>query len=129
MCRCLAGMCAGVLLLAASGCTLDSFLLPQSVVYGPKQIVPASVADVSAKLQNGLSEAGMMLGVKRVDYGYRIVSVWKNHLSFCLHLSEKKVEGRMQTLVRMQWDRGGDEELWQLILKILGPANNTEPRP
>ena len=125
MCRCLAGLCAGVLLLAACGCTLDSFLLPQSVVYGPKQVVPGSVAEVLAKLQDGLS-ADMMLGVRRVGSGYRIASVWKSHLSFCLHLSEKRVDGRAQTLVRMQWDRGGDEELWQLVLKILNaPAADT----
>ena len=45
--RCLAGVCAGVLLLAASGCTLDSFLSPQSVVYGPKRVVNGTVGEVN----------------------------------------------------------------------------------
>lgn len=120
MCRCLGKVCAGVLLLAVAGCTLDSFLLPGSVVYGPKLIVAGTVGEVSAKLQDGLSDAGIMLVSKRVGDDFRIGgTVPKTRTAFCLHLSEKKIGGSIKTLIRMQWDRGGDEELWQRVQAIL----------
>jgi hypothetical protein len=124
MCRCLGRACAGVLLLAVAGCTLDSFVAPQSVVYGPKQVVPGTVAAVSAKLQDGLSEAGIMLAINRVGADLRIGGVSKTRTAFCLHLREKKVDGAIKTLVRMQWDRGGDADLWQLVLKILSTSDD-----
>jgi hypothetical protein len=124
MCRCLARVCAGVLLLAAAGCTLDSFLSPQSVVYGPRRVVNGTVGEVSSRLQDGLSEAGIMLAVNRVGSDLRIGGVYQKRTVFVLHLRDKKVGNRMQTLVRMQWDRGGDDELWQLVLRILGPEGD-----
>src|SRR6185437_2741544 len=72
MCRCLGKACAGVLILAVAGCTLDSFLLPGSVVYGPKLIVAGTVGEVSARLQDGLSDAGIMVVSKRVGDDFRI---------------------------------------------------------
>ncbi|HTU19429.1 MAG TPA: hypothetical protein VMG10_15320 [Gemmataceae bacterium] len=123
MCRCLGNACAGVLMLALSGC-LDSFLSPQIMVNGPREVVAGSVAEVSAKLENGLSEAGVFLRTKRVGDDYRIASQWKKRTVFCLHLSEKKIDGSVKTLVRMQWDRGGDNELWQLIQAILSTPSN-----
>lgn len=129
MCRCLGRTCAVVLMLAAAGCTLDSFLMPQ-VVYGPKATVADTAAEVSAKLQDGLSEAGIMWVVKRVGDDLRIAGVApKSRTAFCVHLKEKRIDGRVQTLVRMQWDRGGDEELWQQIRTILNlpPENGRTP--
>ena len=116
MCRCLGKVCVALLMLAGAGC-LDSFLSRQVVVYGPKVVVPGTVDEVAAKLKDGLNETGILLNAKRVGSEYRIASQWKSGLVFCLHLSPK--EGGNGTLVRMQWDRGGNEELWQLILKIL----------
>ncbi|HZU38510.1 MAG TPA: hypothetical protein VFA18_21475, partial [Gemmataceae bacterium] len=58
-------VCAGVLLLAAAGCTLDSFLNRQVVVWGPKVVVPGTVDEVSAKLRDGLSEAVWPLRTNR----------------------------------------------------------------
>ncbi len=129
MCRCLGRVCAGVLILAAAGCTLDSFLSPQFCVfcvYGPKQTVSGTAGEVSAMLQAGLSDAGVLPRVKRVGSDYMIAGVWKNYLAFCLHLSQKKEPDGIKTLVRMQWDRGGDEELWQLIVKILATSDDAD---
>jgi hypothetical protein len=126
MCRCLGGACAGVLLLAAAGCTLDSFLMPQMCVWGPTRVVPGSVGAISDKLQTGLSTAGLMLTCKRVGSDFRIGSIYQKRTVFCLHLREKMVNGRINTEVRMQWDRGGNEELWQLILRILSSPSDDE---
>jgi hypothetical protein len=118
MCRCLGKACTAVLLLAAAGC-LDSFLSLQRVVYGPQLVVHGTVEEVAAKLKDGLNETGILLQTGRKADDYRISSVWKSRFVFCLHLSPQKGAVGTSTLVRMQWDRGGDEELWQLILKIL----------
>jgi hypothetical protein len=124
--RCLGKACAGVLLLAAVGCMGDTFLGRQIVVYGPMVVVPGSVSEVSAKLMDGLSEAGMMLSKRWVGDDYRISSQWKSHMVFCLHMKQMKdAANGVKTQVRIQWDRGGDEELWQLVLKILNtPADD-----
>lgn len=125
MSRCLGMAIAGVLLSTVAGCTVDSFLSPSAVVDGPKTLVTGSVSQVSARLQDGLSDAGMqMYPIKRVGSDLRMAGIKNSQMVFCLHLSEKRVPGGKKTLVRMQWDRGGDEELWQTVLKIL-----TTPTP
>jgi hypothetical protein len=115
---------AGALWFAASGCSLDAFLAPTAVPYGPKTVVVGSLSRVCAKLQDGLSDAGIMVQMNRVGSDLRLAGISKTRTVFCLHLSTKKDVDGNKTLVRMQWDRGGDEELWQLILKIL-----TTPTP
>lgn len=120
--RCLGKACAGVLLLAVTGCTLDSFLNRQIMVYAPtKLVVPGTVAETAAKLRDDLSEDGLLLKPRtnRVGSDYRIVSQTKAGLVFCLHLQQVNDEDGVKTRVRMQWDRGGDTELWQRIEKIL----------
>jgi hypothetical protein len=119
MSRCLSGACAGALLLAAVGCLSDSFLMPQFVVAGPKTVVSSSVFDVSSKLNAGLSDAGIMVQMNRVGSDLRMVGASKNGTVFCLHVSPAPKSGGKKTLVRMQWDRGGDDELWRLVEKIL----------
>src|SRR6516165_6023238 len=97
--RCLGRVCAGVLLLAAVGCTVDSFLNRQIVVYGPMVVVPGSVSEVAAKLRDGLSEAELMLNTKWVGSEYRISSQSKSGTVFCLHMKQAKDAGG-KTLVR-----------------------------
>ena len=117
--RCLSGASVGVLLLAVGGCLSDSFLMPQFVVAGPKTTVSGSLFDVSSRLNVGLSDAGISLRTNRVGSDWRMVGASKSGTVFCLHLSPAPKSGGKKTLVRMQWDRGGDEELWQLVVKIL----------
>ena len=117
--RCLGMAIAGALLFASSGCTLDEFLVPTAVPYGPRTVAVGSLSRVCAKLQDGLSEAGIMVQMNRVGSDLRLAGISKTRTVFCLHLSAKKDVDGTKTVVRMQWDRGGDEELWQLILKIL----------
>jgi len=127
--RCLGKACAGVLFLAMAGCTLDSFLNRQIVVWGPKVVVPGTIGEVSAKLREGLSEAGLLLRTNRMGSDYRISSQWKSGIVFCLHLKQMNDVDGVKTRVRMQWDRGGDQELWQLILKILNAPSDSGAAP
>lgn len=127
MIRCLSGACAGVLMLSAAGC-LDSFLGRQVVVAGPKITVTGSVDEVFAKLRDGLNDAEY-LQYKREGAGYRIVSRWKSGTVYCLHLTPAKASGGGKTLVRMQWDRGGNDELWKHICKVLASAGEAEGQP
>jgi hypothetical protein len=115
-----------MLLIAVAGCTLDSFLNPQIVVWGPKVTVSCPVAEVATKLRNGLSEEGLLVRTNRMGSDYRISSQWKSGTVFCLHLQQVSEEDGVKTRVRMQWDRGGDKELWQLILKILNASSDEE---
>jgi len=124
--RCLGKACAGVLLLAVVGCTVDSFLNRQIVVWGPRVTVPGTVAEVAAKLRDGLSEEGLLLRTNRMGSDYRIVSQWRSGKVFCLHLQQMSEEDGIKTRVRMQWDSGGDTELWQLILKLLNASSDEE---
>jgi hypothetical protein len=124
--RCLGKACAGVLLLAVTGCTLDSFLNHQIVVWGPKVVVSGPVAEVAAKLRDGLSEACFPLRTNRMGTNYRISGRWKCGPVFCLHLQQVNDEDGIKTRVRMQWDRGGDKELWQLVLQILNAPSDED---
>jgi hypothetical protein len=125
--HCLGKACAVMLVFALAGCTIDTFLNRQIVVWGPKVVVPGSVAEVSAKLRDGLSESGLLVNAKRTESEYRISSVWKESGTvFCLHLQQMNDEDGIKTRVRMQWDRGGNQELWQLILKILNAPSDSD---
>jgi hypothetical protein len=119
---------AGALLWTACGCSGDAFLSPFTVMpYGPKTVAAGSVSRVCNKLQDGLTEAGLMVRTNRVGSDVRLVSIAKSGKVFCLHLRAQGDMGGKKTLVHVQWDRGGDEELWQLVLKILAtPAPGAE---
>jgi hypothetical protein len=119
MSRCLGMAVAGALLLAVCGCSLDAFLAPSAVPYGPKTVAAGSLSRVCAKLQDGLSDSGIMVQMNRVGSDLRLAGISKTQTVFCLHMSGQKDATGNKTLIRMQWDRGGDDELWQLILKIL----------
>ena len=126
MSRCFGWTWSAVLLLAVAGCTLDEFILPQMVVSGPKQVVTGSTSQVVARLQDGLSEAGIVVQPKQVGGDYRLAGISKSGTVFCLHVVEKKVAGGSKTLVRVQWDHGGDDELWKLICRILDSSTEVK---
>lgn len=121
MFRCLGVAVAGLVLSALSGCTVDSFLSPVAFVSsGPKTVAAGTMSQVTAKLQDGLTDAGMtMYPVKRVGKEVRLAGITKSQLVFCLHLSAAKEAPGKKTLVRMKWDMGGDKELWETVVKIL----------
>jgi hypothetical protein len=114
----------GVLLLASAGCSLTPFLAPSP----DQQVVSDSLERVAARIQDGLSEAGVPVLSKRVGTEVRLAGMTKSGKVFCLHLYAKKVEGADKTLVRVRWDREADEPFWQSVLRIMtaGPDSPSE---
>lgn len=126
MSRCLGITSAGVLLLAAIGCSLDSFLASSAGSSGPKQIAAGSVTEVSAKLQEGFSEAGISVLAKQVGTEMRLAGRTTSGNIFCLHLYGEKVAGKDKTLVHVKWDREADEAFWRMVLELLAtPASDS----
>jgi hypothetical protein len=119
MSRSLGMAIAGALVCAVAGCTVDSFLTPSFVTYGPKVVAAGSVTTVCGKLQDGLSDAGIAVQMKRVPSGFRLSGITKSGKVFCLHLHEKREMGSVQTQVRVQWDLGGDDAFWQMVVKLV----------
>ena len=109
--RCLGRTCSSLLWLAVAGCTV--------VTCGPKEVVPGTVAQVAAELQDGFREAGIQVMAKQAGDELRLAGQSKSGTAFCLHLSQKKVLDKPNTVVSMWWDLGGDEELWKLVRQWL----------
>ncbi|HZY85250.1 MAG TPA: hypothetical protein VFE78_10500 [Gemmataceae bacterium] len=122
MSRCLGAATAGVLLLAVAGCSLDSFLTPFPGTPDPRQVVAAPLAQVAARLEEGLSEAGVPVLTKPVGREMRLAGMTKSGKVFCLHLYAEKVAGADRTLVRVKWDRGADDPFWQMVLELAATA-------
>jgi hypothetical protein len=112
------GVC--VFMVITTGCTIVNN-------YGPKEVVPGTVSQVAAKLQDGLTEAGMVVNAKQDGDECRIAGTSKSNTVFCIHLRQKKGVGSPNTLVRMQWDLGGDEELWNLVLQLVKVPAQRDP--
>jgi hypothetical protein len=108
----------GALLIVAAGCSLDSFSLWPISPRDHKQIVAGSVDQVSAKLQEGLSEAGIVVLVKHKNEERRLFCQTKSGTRYCLMLNEEKTKGSDSTIVTM-WDKAVDEPSWRLVVKIL----------
>ena len=104
----------GGLLLLTSGCALTPLLAP----HAEQQVVAAPLDRVAARLQDGLSEAGVPVLTKRVGEEFRLAGMTKSGKVFCLHLYAKKIGGADKTLVRVRWDREADEPFWQTVLRI-----------
>jgi hypothetical protein len=118
---------AAVLILAVIGCSLDSFLIAPTGLTGQKQVVAGSVAQVSAKLEEGFSEAGISVLTKQVGTEIRLAGQTKSGKIFCVHLYGEKVEGKDKTLVRVKWDRDADDEFWRMVLKLVAtPAPDSK---
>jgi hypothetical protein len=116
-------VCAGVLLLATGGCWLDGLRVP---FLGPPRsqlVVDGARADVSARLQVALSEAGISVLTKYQGEEFRIAGKTKADKVFCFHLTKEGAEGQEKTRVVLQWDRSADEEFWRtVVLPLAKPA-------
>jgi hypothetical protein len=112
---------AGVLLLAAVGCSLDSFVVPYVGTARRQQLVADRLDRVSARLQEGLSDAGITVLTKPVGSEMRLAGMTKSGKVFCLHLYAEKDGGADRTLVRVKWDREADGPFWDLVCKLVAP--------
>jgi hypothetical protein len=119
MARRLGMVCAGVLLVAVTGCALDSFLVPGP---GPAQklVVAAPVKVVDQCLQQVLADAGIAVRTNLVGDDYRTVGQTRTGKIFCFHLRREKGEGPEKTHVTLIWDKEVDEDFWHTIVQALG---------
>jgi hypothetical protein len=120
---------AGVLLLAVVGCSPGAFLAPFPGTSNRQQVVADKMERVSARLEEGLSDAGVSVLTKPVGPEMRLAGQTKAGKVFCLHLYAEKEGGADRTLVRVKWDREADEAFWQLVLSLVavpGGAGDSE---
>lgn len=122
MSRCLGMVCAGVLAAAAVGCT----------TFGPRQVVTGTVPEVSRRIEDGLSEAGIAVISKQLDGERRLAGQDRQSgKCFCIHMYGKKVGKVDKTLVSIEKDPGMDDTFLKMILGFAtGPetdADNSTP--
>ncbi len=123
-------VCASALLVAVTGCSLDSFALSFLGPCGNKRVVAGSVDSVSARLQEGLSEVGIAALATRQDGEVRLVGVAKSGTMFRLMLNRERTKGPEKTAITVRWDRAADEQFWRLVGKILeAPAPSSDNSP
>jgi len=112
-------ICAGVLLVAIAGCTLDSFLVPGPAGPTQKLVVSAQVKVVDKCLQQVLADSGIVVRTKLVGDDYRTVGQTRTGKIFCFHLRAEKGQGAEKTNLTLIWDKEGDEEFWKTIVLAL----------
>lgn len=118
-------VCASVLLLVTAGCLSDS--LRASFGCPPRQqmVVVGSVKVVASRLQDALTDAGIVVFRNQVGEDLRLAGMTKEKKVFCFHLSQEKGEGKEKTQITLQWDRQADEDLWRtVVLPLAQPTND-----
>jgi hypothetical protein len=126
-------VCAGALLWAAAGCSLDSFLVSWSDPGGKPRYVAGSADQVSANLQAALGNAGVMLSETRDGRDVRLAGITRSGKRFTLVLRQQYADRGKRTAVAVEWEDAADEELWALVGEVLIPGraskNTTAPPP
>lgn len=112
-------VCAAALLLAAAGCSLNSFLVSATGSDGKQQVVAGSVDEVSARLQASLSHIGIAVAATRQGEDVRLAGLTRSGKRFVLVLKRQKADGVERTAVAVEWEREADDELWTAIVSLL----------
>jgi hypothetical protein len=127
-----AGMvCAGALLCAAAGCSLEAFLVSIPGPVGKSRSLVGSVDEVSANLQTMLGNAGITMIETRQRREVRLTGVTRSGVEFALLLHQQYSTGRPRTLVTVEWKDGPDAEFWEMFVEMLaspqGAPNGPSP--
>jgi hypothetical protein len=112
-------MCAAALLLAAAGCSLNSFLVSVTGSDGKQQVVAGSVDEVSARLQASLSHVGVAVTATRQGEDVRLAGLTHSGKRFVLVLKRQQADGVERTAVAVEWEKEADEQLWSAIVDLL----------
>jgi hypothetical protein len=123
MSRCLGIATVGGLVLALTGCTLDSFLVPNPPLHPYRQVVPGKVDEVADRIQEGLIPHGVSLMTKKEGNERRLAGRTKSGEIFCLHLYGQQAGGVNNTLISCQWNRSPDEAFWKVVVQIASAAD------
>ncbi len=112
-------VCAGALLCAAIGCTLDSFLVSITPGPGKTRYVAGSVDQVSTNLQAALSNVGIAATVTRQSGEARVAGVTRSGRKFALVLKQQYAAGGPRTSVSVEWEGEADEQFWLTVVEML----------
>jgi hypothetical protein len=112
---------AGLLLVAAAGCTTGSFLVSWPGLGGKQQIVSGSVDQVSAKLRAALGNVGISVTANQEGDNVRLAGTTKSGKKFSLLLKQQYAGGGPRTAIVIDWEGEADEELWINILQWMAP--------
>jgi len=118
-------VCAGVLLLAI-GCSPDLLRVPFLGPARPQLVVAGSVVEVSCRLQEALTDAGISVKSKLQGDDLRLAGQTKTGKVFCFHLRKEQTPGTPKTRIILQWDREPDEDFWRTIVQPLSLAMRAE---
>ncbi len=112
-------LCAAALLLAAGGCSLNSFLVSVTGSDGKQQVVAGSVDQVSARLQAALGRVGVAVQATPAGEDVRLAGVTRSGKKFALLLKRQKSDRGEFTAVAVQWDADADEQFWLSVIDLL----------
>jgi hypothetical protein len=130
MSRFLGVVFAGVLVSAAAGCALDSFLVSFTGPQGKQQVVAGSVDQVSANLQATLGRAGVWLTANRDGDSLRLAGVTRSGKKFTLVLRRQKTDRGESTAVAVEWEKEADEQFWLGVVEtLLSPPPPPDSNP
>ena len=112
-------VCAAALLLAATGCSLGSFLVSATGPDGKPQVVAGSVDEVSARLQAALGHVGVVVTADRQGEDMRLAGVTRTGKKFVLLLKRQKAGNVERTAIAVQWEKEADEAFWLAVVDLL----------
>ena len=124
-------VCAGALLLAAVGCTMDSFYLTLTGSQRNESPVAGSITMVKDTLKAAL-QARQCKGVHEVANGeeIRVTGMTPSGKKFDFILQRQKTPYGEQTLVALEGEREAQEFLWQgVMLTMTAPHMPAGPQP
>jgi hypothetical protein len=127
MSRTLGILCAGALLMAAAGCTLDSLFVSITGSGNRKEeTVAMSVSQVSASIRASLGgKFGLLVDESRDGEEVWLKGQTKNGKKFAFILQRQKSDSGERTIIAFEGEKEAQELLWQAIINIAiyGPAD------
>jgi hypothetical protein len=114
------GLSGLVALVCVLGCTHDQFVAQPSEAEHFQVVAAGSVSQVSGVLQDGLSEAGILVVAKRAGSSQRLAGITESGKTYCLILQPHPESPSKRTVVSAEW--GGKEpnrDFWKSVTKLL----------
>jgi hypothetical protein len=113
-------VCAVALLLAAVGCSADSFLLTWPGAGGKQHVLSGSVHDVAERLRVELGKINVLVAVNPMGDGtVRLNGQTKSGQRFALVLKRHPSNRGEQTAISVEWEKDADEQFWAAVLDLL----------
>ncbi len=117
-------VCAGALLLAATGCAALR-LGNTTVEVGVKvneQVVNDKLENVAMRIEKEMRRLGLEVALSAEGETVRLTSTTKSGQKFVVLVSRAKGPQGDQTRVHVDWDQAPDKDLWLQLLLVAGQA-------